>query len=91
MLASFRQPHRLALLQKMGAQGDDGLPGLQRAGHPRRFIIQADHRHRLLGDGGRARRNAPDARAVARIVDRRQGHLQHLAWPLVAADMQGHG
>ena len=45
MLASFRQTHRLALVQKMGAQGDDGLAGLQRAGHPRRFIIQAEHGH----------------------------------------------
>lgn len=41
MLASFRQTYRLALVQKMGAQGDDRLAGLQRAGHPRGFIIQA--------------------------------------------------
>ncbi len=47
MLASFRQTHRLALVQKMGARGDDRLAGLQRAGHPRGFIIQAEHGHRL--------------------------------------------
>ena len=91
MLASFRQTHRLALVQKMGAQGDDRLAGLQRAGHPRGFIIQAEHSYRLPGDGGRTRGNAPDARAVTRIVYRRQGHRQHLAWRLVVADAQGHG
>ena len=45
----------------------------------------------MPGDGGRTRGNAPDARAVTRIVDRRQGHRQHLAWRLVVADAQGHG
>lgn len=79
MLASFRQTYRLALVQKMGAQGDDRLAGLQRAGHPRGFIIQAEHGHRLPGDGGRTRGNAPDARAVTRIVDRRQGTAS--TWP----------
>ncbi len=28
---------------------------------------------------------------LPRIVDRRQGHRQHLAWRLVVADAQGHG
>ncbi len=59
MLASFRQTYRLATVQKMGARGDDRLAGLQRAGHPRGFIIRPST---VTG----CRRRWPDERQCAR-------------------------